>query len=101
MQLDGEGMLLPGQEIAYFQGMPAGGAEEDTLRESHLTNIVLDDFRKQVSNLEQQVGRQSTSALDDKHPTVVNNSETGGVQLQHPETMTTGTPLDGGANPLL
>ena len=97
-------MLMPGQEIAYFQGMPAsGGVEEDTLRESRLTNIVLDDFRKQVSNLEQQVGRQSTSALEDKHPTGVNNSETGGggARLQHPETMTAGTPLDGGANPLL
>ena len=40
------------QEVAYYQGMPVGGIEDETLRKSRLTNIVLDDFRKQVSNLE-------------------------------------------------
>ena len=40
------------QEVSYYQGMPVGGVEDETMRESRLTNIVLDDFVKQVSNLE-------------------------------------------------
>ena len=51
------------QEVSYYHGMPISNVEEEALRESRLTNIVLDDFRKHVSNLEQQVDRQSSSAL--------------------------------------
>ena len=44
------------QEVSYYQGIQ-NVIENDNLRESRLTNIVLDDFRKQVTSLEQQVGR--------------------------------------------